>query len=77
MRDLLVTDSENALDMVHLRKNDYDSVFYTEGYRREYVKYCSALRAVQQQEERPKKEHKHSRVGREHPQGHRRVACRV
>lgn len=46
--------------------------------RREYVEPRSALRAVQQQEEWPKeKEHKHSRVGREHPQGHWRVACRV
>lgn len=47
--------------MVHLslhsndKNDDYDSVFYIEGYRREYVEYRSAFRAVQQQEERPKK----------------------
>lgn len=47
--------------MVHLslhtndKSDDYGTVFYTEGNRREYVESCSALRAVQRQEERPKK----------------------
>lgn len=60
----MITDSGNSLDMAHLslhskdKNYDYDSVFYTEGYRREYVEYCSALRAVHQQKERPKKERK-------------------
>lgn len=53
-------------------KGDYDTVLYTEGYRRGYaenlcLEHCSSRN----------KEDKHSIVKREHPHGHWRVACMV
>lgn len=53
-------------------KGDYDTVLYTEGYRRGYaenlcLEHCSSRN----------KEDKHSIVIREHPHGHWRVACMV
>lgn len=53
-------------------KGDYDTVLYTEGYRRGYaenlcLEHCSSRI----------KEDKHSIVKREHPHGHWRVACMV
>ena len=83
MRDSMVTDFGDASDNGTVKpssdkSDDCDTSLFLFYYWREHVEPWSALRAVQRQERRPeRKEHKHSRVGREHPQVHWRVACRV